>query len=68
MARSFCLIMDTLMRKAWSIVGYTYEGAYYCFACVERKAIDHKPAVQDEPSPVFLSDEHDFTCEKCGRR
>jgi len=49
--------MDTLMRKAWSIVGYTYEGAYYCFACVERKAIDPKPAVRDEPSPVFLSDD-----------
>ena len=57
------------MRKAWSIVGYTHEGEYYCFACAERKPNGMKSVKGgDQPMPVFLSDEHDFSCRECGRR
>lgn len=40
--------------KAWDIVGWTDGGGAYCTAHAQ------------EGSPVFASDEHDMTCEKCG--
>lgn len=50
--------------KADYIVGITLDGSYYCADCVA----DHDADAPNEgygPNPVFATDEHDFTCDKC---
>ena len=47
-----------MLGKAWYIVGYTHDGGAYCPA--------HAPS-DAERSPVFATDEQDFTCEVCGQ-
>jgi hypothetical protein len=62
-------------RKAWAVIGYTYEGAVYCPECVAytdptitgESATDNRT---DKPAPIFSSDSSDlpshWACEVCG--
>ena len=64
----------TYGRKAWEIIGYTYEGGVYCPECVDytdptitgESATDNRT---DKPHPIFVSDKPDFpndwACEMC---
>lgn len=52
-----------IMRKAWEVVGSTFDGSAYCPA--------HMPNYTDrfgnEPVPVFVSDDYQgMTCAECG--
>lgn len=56
-------------RKAWEIVGYTYEGGAYCPECVaytDPQITGDKGERIDEPAPVFVSDDYKGRmCEVC---
>jgi len=67
--------MNTMYgRKAWEVIGYTYEGGVYCPECVaytDDSVVGNamtgvKP---DSPAPIFSSDKPDFpddwACEVC---
>ena len=67
--------MNTMYgRKAWEVIGYTYEGSVYCPECVAytdptitgESATDNRT---DKPAPIFSSDKPDFpddwACEVC---
>lgn len=50
-------------RKAWEVVGHTFDGSAYC--------PDHTPnditPVGDMPAPIFVSDDYQgMTCDECG--
>jgi hypothetical protein len=54
--------MSTYYVKAWTVIGYTYEGSAYC--------LEHAWTEQDEyglaPHPIFASDEYgDMSCDIC---
>jgi len=53
-----------------NILGYTYNAAFHCTNCTENH-FGHEPTEQDvdseenEPHPVFTTDEHDPAGEYC---
>jgi hypothetical protein len=52
-----------IYRKAWEVVGYTFNGSAYCPDCTN----DHLYENGDAPAPVFVSDDYEgMTCDKCG--
>lgn len=57
------------LRKAWEVVGYTYEGAVYCPECVaytDPEVTGDTGTRVDDPAPVFVSDDYaGMTCEVC---
>jgi hypothetical protein len=64
-------MQNTYYRKAWTVIGYTFEGDVYCPECVAYtdptvtgdSLIDTRV---DQPSAVFASDESkDFFCTIC---
>jgi len=64
-------MQNTYYRKAWTVVGYTFNGEVYCLECVAYT----DPTVTgdsltdtrfDQPAAVFASDEtEDFVCVIC---
>ena len=67
-------MITTYGRKAWEVIGYTFEGGVYCPECVAytdptitgESATDNRT---DKPHPIFVSDKPDFpsdwACEVC---
>ncbi len=54
--------MSTYYVKAWTVIGYTYEGSAYC--------LEHGWTEQDEhglaPHPIFAGDEYgEVWCDIC---
>lgn len=56
--------MTTYYMKAWTVLGYTFNGSAYCR--------EHMPTVRyaqtkrDIPQPIFASDEYyGMTCDIC---
>lgn len=48
--------MNNYARKAWTIIGYTWNGAAYCPDCApDPEAVNQHG---DTPAPIFASDEH----------
>lgn len=63
--------MDTYTR-AWKVTGYTLDGGAYCAPCmdilfhgVQGKWVEKIMRFSENIAPVFASDEHDLTCERC---
>ena len=53
----------SLYRKAWEVVGVTFNGSAYCPAHAPQFYTYH----QDAPAPVFVSDDYaGMTCDECG--
>jgi hypothetical protein len=55
--------MNRYARKAWEVVGSTFDGSAYC--------PEHTPnditRAGDMPAPVFVSDDTaGMTCDECG--
>ena len=54
----------TPYRKAWEVIGYTFDGCAYCPQCADNLPTRNEQG--DSPTPVFLSDEFDgHTCDTC---
>ena len=63
---------QTIGRKAWTVIGYTYEGSVYCTECeaytdptvTGESATDTRT---DKPAPIFLSDDipSEWACVVC---
>lgn len=53
--------------KAWTEVGYTYDGEGYCVAHVN---LQWRTTDGDEPYPIFSSDEvpSDWVCRECHKK
>lgn len=58
--------------KAWTITGYTKDGGAYCPPCmdiifhgVQGEWAERLTKFAENIAPVFASDEHDLTCERC---
>jgi len=69
---SISTLTHNIGRKAWTVIGYTYEGSVYCTECeaytdptvTGESATDNRI---DKPAPIFLSDDvpSDWTCIVC---
>lgn len=63
----------TTSAKAWSVTGYTLDGRAYCPACMdihfntqqEGEWVEKLLKFTENLSPVFASDEHNLTCDRC---
>lgn len=65
-------LVPNVGRKAWTVIGYTYEGNVYCVECeaytdptiTGESSTDTRT---DKPAPVFLSDDvpADWACVVC---
>ena len=65
-------LAQNIGRKAWTVIGYTFEGNVYCVECeaytdptvTGASATDTRV---DLPAPVFISDDAplDWTCVVC---
>jgi hypothetical protein len=47
--------MNTYARKAWHVIGYTWNGAAYCPDCAPNPETVNQHG--DTPAPVFAVDE-----------
>jgi hypothetical protein len=63
---------SSVMKKAWHIDGYTFNGEVYCRSCVAETINDpsfNDPYTLDEHhqfTPIFASDnDDDLVCEYC---
>jgi hypothetical protein len=57
--------MIAYYRKAWDVVGHTFDGDAYCRDCSEL--LPAATAAGDAPAPVFASDNvHGLACRICG--
>jgi hypothetical protein len=65
-------------RKAWEIIGYTFQGDAYCPGCavdMGELETDVGNYSEDRPHPVFVSDsfgwedddgeQHPYSCGRC---
>jgi len=66
-------MFGTAYRKAWEVVGYTFDGGLYCSFCARAKwgdsLDDEQLCEQSEVRPVFVSDDLSDCgegCEQCG--
>lgn len=56
--------MIAYYRKAWDVVGHTFDGDAYCRECSELLPTCN--GAGDAPAPVFASDDvHGLTCRIC---
>ena len=58
--------MNTHTRKAWHVIGYTWNGSAYCPECAPDPETVNKYG--DTPAPVFVSDEFYLECESTGEQ
>lgn len=54
--------MTAYARKAWDVIGFTFNGAGYCAECGETLPPENKYG--DKPQPIFASDEFYITYEE----
>lgn len=52
-----------ILRKAWDVRGYTFEGSIYCLKCCLNELNDYG----DRPVPIFASDDIECQCDQCGK-
>jgi len=57
--------MIAYYRKAWDVVGHTFDGDSYCRDCSEL--LPAANVAGDAPAPVFASDDaRGLACRICG--
>jgi hypothetical protein len=56
--------MNRYARKAWEVIGHTWNGAAYCPPCSPHP--DTTGEYGDTPKPVFVSDEFYITDPETG--
>lgn len=67
--------MNRYARKAWHIIGYTWNGAAYCPDCAPDEHTENK--YEETPQPVFAVDpfyltnpetgeQTPYPCDTCG--
>lgn len=54
----------TPYRKAWEVIGYTFDGCAYCPQCADNLPTRNEQG--DSPVPVFLGEYLGYsTCDTC---
>jgi hypothetical protein len=60
--------------KAWKVTGYAVDGRAYCPPCMDvlfhgaqNNWMERLLKFSENITPVFASDEHSLSCERCTR-